>query len=1213
MKTKKSYLDILPQTLKRVTFQSLFFGLTVLLANCSPKHNEIGESTHFPTIVAATGHVVSPDKLPLPRKAGTPTQVTIRHPEEIKTNTNVIVAGTPSQILAGTPKVCTPGNDNFSLPKVMPAIQRPFLIQKPEVVVAKDAYSKDVNPQNFSSYNKLQGLRHDQIRNIAQDTLGNIWFSSDEGLTRFDGRNFSHYTTAQGLNSNLTLFVFQDTKSNIWVGTFGGGVTRFDGSFMTNFTTAEGLPDNTVNCIYEDHDGNMWFGTGGGAVKFDGKNFIIYSTKEGLCHNDVRSFVQDRKGNLWIATSGGGFSIFDGKSFSNYTTRQGLPQDYIGVLFKDRQGSIWIGTSSAGVSIFDGKYFKNYTTKQGLSNDRIGTITQDSSGNMWFGTAAGGLSKFDGKHFTHYTENEGLSVNDIRSSLKDKNGHLWFGTRGGGVSRFDGSVFTHLTEKEGLSNNRIMSILQDTKGDFWFGSFGGYVTKFSTKEINGNEQNIYTYFSEKEGLIYSRIYSIIQDKSGNIWFGTDGGGISRFDGKTMTTYTFQQGLCNNQVRKMIQDREGNFWIATYGGGVSKFDGKNFTNYSIKEGLSSNKVICVFQDKDDNLWFGTDSGGAIKFDGKNFTHYAKAEGLSNSVYSIFQDKDGIIWFGTAGDGVVRFDGKNFTHYNQNDGLSNNYVMSILQDRKGNLWFGTRFGPNVIQTGRMEQVAKNPSLPLFKNFGYDNGFSGIGCNLGAIFEDQSGTIWIGSSDRLTAFHPDGEFTDTIPPNIQLTAVMLFNEEVPWSELSGKDTSIVLQNGIRIGDLTFDRMAPWYNVPENLKLPYTHNFITFNFIGISHEQTKKIRYRYQLVGLDNNWSISTERTEASYGNLPHGDYVFKVKAMNSEGYWSPEISYPFTIRPPWWSTWWFSLSLTLLILAFIFGIIKYRERKLETDKSILQDKVSEQTRELLAKNEALTQQKNEILEKNSAIKKKNEELQISNSEKDKFFSIIAHDVRGPLSSFLALTEIMDENLQYMTTSDLQAIITSMRSSSKNLYELLGNLLEWSQMERGMTYFNPEPVNLLELAKNCIKSVSELADKKSVSIALHIPANLMIFADKNMLATIIRNLMSNAVKFTRSGGETSITARDAENLGIEILVRDSGIGISEKMLDKLFELNGQTSRNGTDGEPSTGLGLVLCKEFVEKHNGKIWVESEVGKGSTFRFTLKMSPSGHSVTPNLG
>lgn len=1203
MRTKKKNLNLYPETLFRVIFKASFWVLFVLLTNCSSRTNEINEPTHIPAVIEANGYIVPKDsiRIPVPVKAKVPKQVLIKNQPEIKTKTNVIAAEPPRHILAGAPAICTPGEGKFSFPKVNPAIEKPFLGQKPDVVVAKDAYTKDINPQNFSSYNKLQGLKHDQIRNIGQDTLGNIWFCSDEGVTRFDGKNFSHYTTNQGLNSNLTLSAFQDTKQNIWIGTFGGGVTRFDGRFMTNFTKEEGLPDNTVNCIFEDHNGNMWFGTGGGAVKFDGKSFTAYTTKEGLCYNDVRSFLQDELGNLWIATSGGGFSIFDGKSFANYTEKEGLSTNYIGILFKDRNGLIWIGMANGGVSSFDGKYFNNYQTEQGLSNNRVSSITQDNLGNMWFGTAAGGLSKFDGQYFTHYTESEGLSVNDIRSSLKDKNGHLWFGTRGGGVTRFDGSVFTHLTENEGLSSSRIMSILQDHAGNYWLGSFGGHVTKLSTRRDKREQQNCFTYFGEKEGLMYSRIYSIIQDKNKNIWFGSDGGGISKFDGKTMTTYTYDQGLCNNQVRKVMQDRQGNLWIATYGGGVSKFDGKSFTNYSTREGLSSDMVIGVFQDKDDNLWFATDRGGATKFDGENFTHYTKAGGLSNSVYSIFQDKDGIIWFGTAGDGVVKYDGKNFTHYNQKDGLSNNYVMSILQDQKGNLWFGTRFGPNVIKAGRMELVAKNPNLPLFKSFGYDNGFTGIGCNLEAIFEDHSGNIWIGANDRLTIFHPEGELPDTIPPNIQLTTVKLFNEEVPWSELSGKDTSIILQNGIRIGDLTFDGMAPWYNVPENLRLPHTHNFITFNFIGISQEQTKKIKYRYQLVGLDKNWSISTERTEASYGNLPNGDYIFKVKAMNSEGHWSPELSYSFTIRPPWWRTWWFSLILILTTIASIFAVIKYRERKLKADKSILQAKIKEQTHELIAKNEALTRQKNEILEKNSAIKKKNEELLISNSEKDKFFSIIAHDVRGPLSSFLGLTEIMDENFQNMTTGDLQAIIGSMRSSSQNLYELLGNLLEWSQMERGLTYFNPEPVNLLELSTYCIKSVSELANRKSIPITLNIPENLTVFADKNMLATILRNLLSNAVKFTQPGGETSISGQKTNTQEVEIRVCDSGIGISEDMLGRLFKLNGKTSRNGTNGEPSTGLGLVLCKEFVEKHSGKIWVESEVGKGSIFRFTLKM------------
>jgi signal transduction histidine kinase/ligand-binding sensor domain-containing protein/CheY-like chemotaxis protein len=1202
--------DFMTKPIKRkalldAILKSLTLWLIILLVSCTPWTAPVQPDPAKPMVVEAHGYVVPVDSIqkPLIIPAGKPTQVRIGKLPEFPAYSNVILAGTLKRIQAGQPYIWTPGENNLNIPKVVKATEKPFFSHPPEVVLAKDAYSKDINPQNFSNYNKLQGLKHDQIRNLIQDRLGNIWFSTDDGVTKFDGKYFSHYSTDQGLNNSLILSVLQDSKNNLWFGTFGGGVTRYDGRYFTNFTTEEGLPNNIVNSIYEDRSGNIWFGTGGGATRYDGQNFTQYSTATGLCSNDVRAIIEDLKGNFWIATNGGGISKFDGKSFYNYNTDQGLPINYISTLFLDQAGNLWIGTSNRGALKFDGCYFTYFTEKEGLCSNYVKTIIQDDDGSIWIGTSENGISRYDGKYFTQFTEKEGLGINIVRSSLKDRNGNLWFGTRGAGVSKFQGKIFTHLTEHEGLSNSRIMSILEDKSGNFWFGSFGGYVTKLSTREVNGEKQNYYTYLGEKEGLLFNRIYSIIQDNDGNIWFGTDGGGVSKFDGKIMTTYTMKEGLCDGSIRKIMQDRDGNFWFCSYGGGVSKFDGKTFTNYSMKEGLSAKNILCVFQDKKGNIWFGTDGGGVTRFDGQQFTHYSKKEGMSsNTVYSIMDDNDGNLWFGTAGEGVSKFDGKYFTNFSEKQGLSNNYVLSILKDKKGNLWFGTRFGPNVLKAGSLEREQKQ-EVSLFKTYGYEDGFLGLGCNLGAIAEDHFGKIWIGTNDRLSTFHPEGEISDTIPPNIQLTNIQLFNEKIPWSDLFSKQDSVIeLKNGVNVSNFRFKSISQWYAIPEQLSLSHTDNYLTFDFIGITQTQAKKVRYQYKLEGVDKTWSSLTDRTEASYGNLNNGKYTFRVKAVNSEGYWSNEINYTFTIRPPWWKTWWFYLVLSSAIVSLIYSYIRFREQKLQNDKIKLQKKVDEQTRELTEKNNVLITQKNEILLKNQDIEKKNNELQIINSEKDKFFSVIAHDVRGPLSSFLSLTEILTEDLHKMTKDDLEQIANSMHTSAQNLYELLSNLLDWSRMQRGIISSSPKIVNLNELALNCSALIIDAAKNKPVELTLNIPEGTVIFADANMIAAVIRNLLTNAVKFTPPGGKAALTAHITGENEIEIAVSDTGIGIPENMIQQLFKLSsGGASRIGTAGEPSTGLGLLICKEFIEMHDGQIRVESEVGKGSTFRFNLKI------------
>ena len=255
------------------------------------------------------------------------------------------------------------------------------------------------------------------------------------------------------------------------------------------------------------------------------------------------------------------------------------------------------------------------------------------------------------------------------------------------------------------------------------------------------------------------------------------------------------------------------------------------------------------------------------------------------------------------------------------------------------------------------------------------------------------------------------------------------------------------------------------------------------------------------------------------------------------------------------------------------------------------------------AIIEQKNLKLKTDSLLlNQSNEELQKLNAEKDKFFSIIAHDLRSPFNGFLGLSQIMAEELPSLTRDEIRDLAVSMQNSATNLFRLLENLLEWARIQQGLIPFNPKVVELLPIINESIALVLESAKSKGIEIAYDIPDDLAVFADSNILQTVIRNLVSNAVKFTPKGGKISVSAKATSDKGVQISIKDTGIGMSPKMVDNLFRLDVQTNRKGTEGEHSTGLGLLLCKEFVEKHGGKLWVESEEGKGSTFAFSLPIN-----------
>ncbi|MES2130801.1 MAG: two-component regulator propeller domain-containing protein [Bacteroidota bacterium] len=943
----------------------IFFLFFLFACNGKVKQHQI---SFAPKVTEAKGYIVPKDSESEPKTipAGIPITVKTGQPKVNPTNLNIHIAGQPKIISAGLPKINTPGIDTFLLPKTIPAIRKTKPTGTPEIIIAKDAAAKDINPANFSFYKTLQGLKHNSIRCMLQDKTENLWFGTyGGGVCRYDGKSFTNYTEKEGLNNNVVNAILEDKTGNLWFGTYGGGVCCYDGKTFSNYTEKEGLSNNFVNAILEDKNKNLWFGTyGGGVCRYDGKSFTIFTEKEGLSNNVVNAILEDKTGNLWFGTYGGGVCCYDGKTFSNYTEKEGLSNNFVNAILEDKNKNLWFCTNG-GVCRYDGKSFTNFTEKEGLSNNIVFSILEDKTGNLWFGTN-GGICRYDGKTFSNYTEKEGMSNNVVFSILEDKTGNLWFGTNGGGVCRY-GKNFSSFTEKEGLSNNIVNTILEDKTGNIWFGTYGGGVCCYNGKT--------FTNYTEKEGLSNNQVFSILEDKTGNLWFGTNGGGVSCYNGKTFSNYTEKEGLSNNQVFSILEDKTGNIWFGTYGGGVCCYNGKTFTKFTKKEGLSNNLVTTIIEDKTGNLWFGTNGGGVSCYNGKTFTNYTEKEGLSNNVvYSILEDKTGNLWFGTNG-GVCCYDGKTFTKFTEKEGLSNNAVLNMIQDAEGNIWFGTRKGLSEIKRLQLIKFAeKNENFDpikqvFFYNYGYNDGFLGLNCRRNSVLQDSKGKIWWGA-DVLTCYDPKATITDTAAPMVNLTSVELFGEKIAWANLNavyidssakeiirGKINDTLLSNGILLKNIKFDGLTKWYNLPEHLSLPYNNNNVTFNFIGVHMQSRNHIKYQYKLEGMDSDWSSITDRTEAPYGNLPSGDYIFKIKAMNQSGNWSEPFEYKFEVRAPWWQTWWFRTLVAILIIIGAYFFYYWRTASLRRDKEILEQTVEERTAEVVEQKHLIEEKHKEI----------------------------------------------------------------------------------------------------------------------------------------------------------------------------------------------------------------------------------------------------------------
>jgi serine phosphatase RsbU (regulator of sigma subunit) len=404
-------------------------------------------------------------------------------------------------------------------------------------------------------------------------------------------------------------------------------------------------------------------------------------------------------------------------------------------------------------------------------------------------------------------------------------------------------------------------------------------------------------------------------------------------------------------------------------------------YTEKQGLSNNYVRSIQEDPSGNLWFGTNGGGItiLAHSGLSYKDiFAPLDEFGEKRESIPRIFD-VFNSGKP----VYFNNSIVLHLTEKEGLSENNIFAMQFDKTGNLYAGTQLGLSKMASNCVEDLnlllkkAIDPAVPLFENYSYEDGFLGIGVNGNNngknIYEASDGSIWIAANDRLTVYHPGGQCTDTIPPNIQLTSIELFNENIEWLNLAkNQDTNVTLGNGVKVGNFEFDDITKWYGLPQNLSLKYNNNYLTFNYIGITQKQSQKVKYQYKLEGIDQNWSGITSRTKAPYGNLPHGNYTFKVKSMNSDGYWSPIYTYSFEIRPPWWLTWWFRTTYILAALLVLLGFYRWRTNKLKKEKKILEEKVKERTAELQYANEEITSQRDEIAAQRDTVTQQKEHIE-------------------------------------------------------------------------------------------------------------------------------------------------------------------------------------------------------------------------------------------------
>ena len=504
-----------------------------------------------------------------------------------------------------------------------------------------------------------------------------------------------------------------------------------------------------------------------------------------------------------------------------------------------------------------------------------------------------------------------------------------------------------------------------------------------------------------------------------------------------------------------------------------------------------------------------------------------------------------------------------------------------------------------------VVFDPQTDKLFSFSSDEGLPGNTFLHGSYQKGLSGKLYFGATFGAISFSPEKMAVDTSTPPIVLTNLILDYKSVQVR--SEQDPDSPLKKNIA--------------VIKRLKIPYRYRQIGFEFVGINYKSPLSTHYAYMLEGFDKEWNYIGKETKINFNNLAPGRYDLRIKASNKFGYWDKkELSVILIVIPPWWRTVWFYFLLSLIIIGLVVLIIFAREGNLRRYNRILESRVKERTFEITKQNEEIKRQSNEILNQKQHIefqrsqleekttiledqaeelKAANEQLRESNSTKDRFFSIIAHDLKNPFGTLLGFIELIEENYDEFDDNRKRDMLKIIAASSKNVYNLLDNLLHWSRAQRGIIEYRPELISVKKIVHDIVDLFIPNFQEKNITYRIELTdGDDEIWADENLTSTILRNLVSNAIKFTRKNGQVEISCGRKGKM-IEISVKDNGVGISRKSLSKLFSIDQHVTTTGTSDETGTGLGLILSKEFIEKQHGTIKVESEEGSGTTFRVSF--------------
>ncbi|MBI5470944.1 MAG: hypothetical protein HY961_01220 [Ignavibacteriae bacterium] len=909
----------------------------------------------------------------------------------------------------------------------------------------------------LKTYNRSNGLASDYIICMMQDREGRIWFGTDRGVSCYNGRTYKTYTTSDGLQSNFIQCMFQDRAGSIWFGTYDGGASVFDGKRFRAFTTKEGLTSNSVSGVWQDKHDRIFFLA----------KTLCYLDADSTIHSldpDVQGGYGPLPDSSFIVAKGGRLarmvSFPDSIHFIVYSLPKGeklyldssLAFPYgRNVVYEN--GEYWIPSYDRILLVRFSEERRAFK-REILVSRAVTACQSDGAGNVWVTTDRNGVAKIRGGNITWYTERDGFSRMRVLNVFRDYEGSLWFGTMGGGAQKLLNEQVRLFTTSEGLLQNDVTTVFADSKGRVWIGASRG-VNVYERGRIrqmftNGIE-NVRAFAEDKQGRLYIGAFS-------GLYGPLD---LSKSPSLAKSPYRYiSYGISGLVYRTDTSGTE--LFVSTFGDGLKRISHGNELHLTTQNGLPSNMSEGM-SEGNNSIWLLTRSKGATRYAQGRIETFAMSEGLpSNMVNVVFEQSSRdtpVFWFGTD-KGVTLLQGRSIQHFSDSTGMRGSNVIAIFQlrDSLKTMVIATDEALHRYRHGRVEPYGPLMILPS-REMKVNSSF----------FDKRTSLLWLATTGGLVSIDPTKDRPALPPPKVMITRFAI-------------DSTYYDLNPTR--DFTFS---------------HDDNNPVFEFTGLSYANEDRVRYRYALAGLDDNWSMLTTERRVQYRNLTEGKYEFIVVAVNPDGVSSTTQSkVAFRVLPPYWRTWWFR-GFALMILAGGFGgVVRFIS-----------------TREL--------RKRVAVLEREQAVQKERE--RISRDLHDHVGAQLVNIISGLdlVSKYSPPTETRAQRLLRSLQQDarlsmlqLRETIWAIKSQSMSLDRFAEQIENYSR--RQTEFFD---LHELEFQTNC-DSQHELTPSQVLNCF-----------------RITQEAMTNSMK--HSHADTVIVKVVSKDAALEIEVKDNGTGFRQ------------------------------------------------------------------------